>query len=779
MKFKRIISLLTCTSLLASGSMAFAKTAELAVEEIAVIDEQVSNKSANEPTSEMLEQIIKKVRPLIDVPEEYTDFNWDFNGGSYYSLPSWNLSWSDGESGEIYIRCDNEGRITSYNSYIFNDEYGASLPTVSPDELVDAAISFVKKTAPYINTDSLTLVGTADASVYSDTYRYRFLRNENGIPVPDNSVSVTVNYKTKAIENFSTSYNADVSFDGKAPVITEEKAKEILGENQKMILSYRLKNEYDENGEIKSRNAFLVYTPEKGYVSVDAYTGKVYTERNTWTVNEKGSLTGGSGGSNKVMMDSMASEESAEADRDAGYQLTEQELEQLGVLDSLISKDEAIAVITGNDKLFIDEKATAITARLSKDYGVKPIMVKNEDGTEKKEEQYVWNLTFTAPSQDNGKYNYSHMYATVDANDGTLIRFSANTPDHWYYTENKLTVPPVNYTHEQAQEIAFGFIKDLQPEKAESIRYTDSWEHTTIKYLASVDGKNIPVYGNKAFHFTRVNEGIDFTYNSFEATVDLITGKITSYSYNWYDDVVFESPKDVISDEEALMSLYSYDGFGINYEINSDYTYNKYLADAGKGEYIDYDKLYDTNTYTRAVYSAYNLGTTIIRAADGVMITYSGDEYKEKKPYSYTDLDGHWAQETVNRFSYVGIGFEADKFMPDSYITSQELLDVFSSSRLYKRNEFELPEGEVTRVDAVKYIIASLGYSKIAELENVFITDFADNSDLKAEDVGYIAIARGFGFAEGDGNTFRPYDKLTRAEAFALIEKVIDLKIMN
>lgn len=780
---KKLLSILTCSSLLLSPVTAFAQeTAQMAVEE-AIVEKAPSMESANEPTSEKLESIIKKVRPLIEVPEEYTDFIWDYYNGSYRTQPSWNLGWTDGETGDIYITCDNEGRITSYGRYIYDRDYGAHLPDISPDELIDTALGFVKKTAPYIKDSDFELTNNVTASLYGDTYRYQFMRYENGIPVPDNMVSVTVNYKTCQVESFSCSYNADVSFDGKKPVISEDEAKKILGENQKIVLSYKLKTEYDEEtGERKSRNAYLVYTPEKSYVSVDAYTGKVYNERSTWSVNEFG-VSGGSGGAanDKLMSDSVT-EESAEADRDAGYQLTEEELEQLGVLDSLITKDEAIAVITQNDKLYIDEKATAISASLNKDYNndILPIMIKNEDGTEKEEEQYVWNLTFTAPSDGDGKYNYSRMYAVVDANDGSIISFSASTPDHWYYTENKLSVPELKFTAEQAEKISLDFIKEVQPEKAESIRLSDSWEHTAIKYLEAEDGNSVPVYGNKALRYTRVNEGVDFTYNSFSTAVDLVTGKITQFSYRWFEDVVFESPKNVITPDKALMSLYSYDGFGLNYEINSDYTYNKYLAEKNEKEYIDYDELYDTHTYTRAVYSAYNPGTTTIRAMDGVMIDYSGNEYKERTAYTYDDIEGHWAQSTIERFTYLGIGFEGGKFLPDSYITSEELINIFSSSRLYSRNDsFTLEEGSVTRVDAVKYIISALGYYKIACLENVFITDFADNTDLKAEDVGFIAIARGFGLVQGDGNTFRPYDKLTRAEAFTLIENVITLGMLD
>ncbi len=778
---KKIISLLTCSSLLLTSMTAFAQDAQIAVDEVFVEDyvSYEDSKSQNEPTSEKLEEIIKKVRPLITVPEEYTEFSWDFNAGSYYSLPSWSLGWTDEKNGEIYIKCDNDGRITSYSKYNYNDIRGASIPQKSPDEFVNSALEFAKKTSPHIASSEFVLTNTVMASLFSDSYTYRFTRYENGIIVPDNSLTVSVNHKTGEVKSYSCSYTADISFNDASPIITPEKAKEILGENQNMVLSYSLKTEYDEEtGKIKSRNAYLVYRPESSYVSVDAYTGQVYNERNTWSVNETNNKNMSAGGSVGNIYFDAVTEESAREDMD--YQLTEQELEQLGVLDSLITKDEAIAIVTGNDSLYIDENATAVTARLNKDYNnVMPIMVKNEDGTEKEQEQYVWNLTFTAPSSED-IYSYSRMNAVVDANDGRLISFSASIPDHWYYTENKLDVPSLAFSTEQAEKIASDFIAKMQPEKSSLIRLTDSWEHTAIMYNTNEEGKNIPVYGNKSFTFTRVNEGVDFTYNYFNVSVDRVTGKVTNYDYTWYDDVVFESPEDVISPDQALMSLYSYDGFGINYEINSNYTYNKYLADKNSGKYLDYDLLYETETYSRLVYSAYNTGTNIIRAMDGVMITGSGEEYKVSAAFSYDDIDGHWAQQTIRRFTYIGVGFDGGKFLPDNFITDEELTEIFYSSRLYAYGDvFTLPEGNVTRVDAVKYIILALGYYKVACLEDVFITDFADNTVLKDEDVGFIAIAKGFGLVEGDGNTFRPYDYITRAEALTLIKNVIDSGLLN
>ena len=162
------------------------------------------------------------------------------------------------------------------------------------------------------------------------------------------------------------------------------------------------------------------------------------------------------------------------------------------------------------------------------------------------------------------------------------------------------------------------------------------------------------------------------------------------------------------------------------------------------------------------------------------MVNYLGEEYTEESDYTYSDIEGHWAEEIIKKFAYANIGFEGGKFLPDADITAEEFANILSACAIYGYTEnFDAQAKSITRTDAVKYIISYLGYEKVAELENVFITDFADNTKLKAEDVGYIAIARGFGIVEGDGNTFRPYDNLTRAEALQICFKVLTSKIAD
>lgn len=726
----------------------------------------------NQPTPDELEKIIKQVRSVIDVPEEYNVFSWNYSAASYYSESVWNLRWNDKDyTGNVRISCDKNGRITSYSVSDYNKDYSITLPEKSPDEMRSIADEFLAKTAPYA-AKSMQYDSYFSSGRYISSYIYNYVRYENGVIVPDNTASVYVDYTTGSVTGFTITYNDGLEFDSDKELITSQKAKEILSTKQKMNLSYRLKTQYDdETGKLISRKAYLVYTPETGYLSVDAVSGEVYTERNVWEVNTKGEA-----GSGNTMNGIPEISEDAAADKE--YELTDEEKAELEVLKGLITKDEAIKNVTGNKHLYIDPDATAVNAVLRRDsYGR---YFNLYDKADDENQKYYWQISFTSPSDDNSFYHY--MYAVVDAQNGSLLSFEARVPDYDYYLENKLEIPALSYNDEQTQSIADEFLKEYAGEIYGKTRLSNSTSSDAITYIesASEEDENviekIPVYRTASYDYVRVNEGVDFSYNHINTCVDKVNGKITSFSYSWYDDVEFESPKEVIDEKEAFDSLYSSEGFGLNYEINSTYTYNKYLADSSKGELIDYDKLYETSQNERMVYSLYNAGTTTVRALDGKLIDYSGEEYKKEQATEYTDIGGHWAEDIIKLFSYIGIGFDGTEFRPDDDITSADFQKLLWDCDITGFSQIDAASESITRAEAVREIIDGLGYGKIAELENVFITDFADNMELEKQDIGYIAIARGFGLIEGDGENFRAYEKLSRAEAMRLCFNVIKNK---
>ena len=69
----------------------------------------------------------------------------------------------------------------------------------------------------------------------------------------------------------------------------------------------------------------------------------------------------------------------------------------------------------------------------------------------------------------------------------------------------------------------------------------------------------------------------------------------------------------------------------------------------------------------------------------------------------------------------------------------------------------------------MKYVLTCIDYDKVAVLENIFRTEFLDNAQIKEGDIGYIAIAHALGIVNGNGETMRTYDVLTRAEALTML----------
>lgn len=774
---KKIITCILAASLLSTcvvyPASAIETLAEKPAEDAIVYTEKLA--VSNEPGTNELEAIIKAVKPKLDVPEECKEFNWNYTAPNYARSAYWRMSWYDNTGNkQVNVTSDANGNITSYSFYDYSVQTRViELPEFTKAKLAETASAFLQKLCP-TQASKMKLVSSRAAGLFSKNFIYEFVRYENGIIVPDNTATVNVNYVTGKPVSLNLNFDSDVSFDN-TDIISIEQAKEKLQQEQKMQLSYRLKNEY-EDGELIERKAYLIYTPEKYYLSVDATTGELYTERDSWTVaNKSESVLGSTGG----LFGDMAESEDA-AQEGGEYVLSPEELEQLEVLENLISRQEAIDVILTNKYLYIDPSATAVEANLVQKNGYNYISSKELNNENKRE--YQWNIYFSAPYYESKKENgyfSPYMSAIVDAQNGEIVSFSANVPGYGYYSAAKdVEIPENKYTEEQAQSIFCEFAKTVVPQKLENTRVSSVYDAVVIKYTEpDENGNTYGIYRSSNINCVRVNEGVDFTYNNITGSVDRVTGKVTRFSYTWYDDVVFESPSDAISPEEAYSILLDSDGFGLNYEINSNYTYNQYLAEKQSG-YIDTNELYDAQKYTRLVYSGYDYLSTTVSALDGNIINYSGNIVERQKDINYTDISSHWAKDAIQTLCDLGFGFEGTEFAPDSDITLSEYMKLLNSFGKYLQKmsiedeEFESP---LTRTQAVKYIIDSAGYYKIATLPDIFITDFADNSELKREDTGFIAIARGLGLVEGSANMFRPYDNITRAEAVTLVFKLVKL----
>ena len=240
-------------SLLALSPVSLSVGAAQSEEPLLISANPMSEKTDGEPTAEALESIIKTVKPRLSVPENCTEFHFDYNGKNPYSDAAWSLSWSDPDSGmSVGVSCDENGNLIRYNAYNPDEnEKTAVFPEQPKEAYIETAKAFLSRTAPDAH---LTLAESYDANgLYRPTYRYRFVRTENGLEVPSQYAYVEVNALTGAVTGCSVEYRYDTVINALQNPITAEKAKEFLHGQLKMELNYVANRTYDEDGTAREK----------------------------------------------------------------------------------------------------------------------------------------------------------------------------------------------------------------------------------------------------------------------------------------------------------------------------------------------------------------------------------------------------------------------------------------------------------------------------------------------------------------------------------------------
>ncbi len=184
-------------------------------------------------------------------------------------------------------------------------------------------------------------------------------------------------------------------------------------------------------------------------------------------------------------------------------------------------------------------------------------------------------------------------------------------------------------------------------------------------------------------------------------------------------------------------------------------------------------------------------------ATDAIMVdAFTGEKYlngieESAQEFKYSDIDGHWAQEMINKLAEIQIGFKGEKFNPDEPVTQYDLLKFFGAGIRYKgyltrepemlyqelinegilTEEEKSPDSVVKREDAFVYMIRFDGMEEVAKLSNIFKVEYADKNLISDGKIGYPAILTGMGIICGDGGYLRPTEILTRAEAAVMLYK--------
>lgn len=688
--------------------------------------------AANEETQENMTDVLLKIKTKLELPEEYTEFNYNYN--NYGTTGTWYFDWrtADGMK-SISLTCDDEAHIINMSSY--ENKNQRKMPDKTADELLEAANELLARVFPEA-VGHVTLERTYCA-YYRSAYTYRFVRYENEIGMPDNYVTISVSYDNEELVGIESSWNYTAKIPAAKDLISADAAKEKIAKKLSMELYYYVTR--DEEGKDK---VFLAYTPSMSYIAANAKSGKIYTKKNYW-------------GSDPEYGDADEDMENTASAKDTGrgYEatLSEAEIKKIAELENLISSDDAVKIIRNNKYLLIDENTNSVSASL-----------RESDG------RYYWYITLNdnrPADYENNDYFRGYARATVDAHDGRILSYSASVKSLYYYSQQDIDSINFKYSKKDCKNIFEKFVNELENEKFSQVKLDST--NAAMSEKSQNTGKIIDMA--YAYNYKRYNDEVPFASNGISGSVDRVTGKVYNYRVNWTDAKI-PSAKGVIGESKAYDAYMGYEGFDLVYEIVNKYENTGSIYGDGNEQTI------------RLVYRT-AINPSFVDAFTGKQLTYNGEEYeKARTDYNYNDIAGSKYEKAIKILAGLGIGLPGESFEPDKKITGEELIDLITKMPYigYRALDEEVKEmKELSRQEAAKIIISSLGLDVLAKLD-IYKLSYKDASEVEKGYEGYVALAGALGLVgDKDAKKFSPKAAFTRGEAAQMILNTASFVMAN
>lgn len=738
-----------------------------------------------------LEEAIKFAKGLLEISEEYTEFNYGVS--TYSGKRVWDFRWTrkDMYESSINVMMDDSGDILRYYNYNYNytgTGMGKKLPNVSRSKAQEIAEDFIKKLNSQDLFDSLKLVESSQRSVGETSYYFYYIAIHDGVPVPFNNINVSVNYDTGEIQSYSKTWAYDVEFPKADDAIGLEEAEKVYREELGLKLTYNLAGD----------KVYLAYTPvySSQYV-IDAISGEVINPAPiSRDIYYEGMPAGGMGergvdvAAEKVI-------------------LTPEEIKSIEESGELITQEEAEKIAREFEIFEIDDSFILDGASLRRGWDF--------------ERNYIWDLYLL--KEDREAKDYKYINVSLNANTGEILNFDISYP---------MVEGEKKFTEEEAKKVVEEFLEKIHPEKFKNTKYEKSDRDIIIMENET---------GRYNFKYVRVVNGIPFVDNYINVRFDGINGKIYGFYMNW-QEVEIPLAEGVLPIDEAYNLFFENVGLKLEYRqmglpyVNSEKARAVAEAagvavdavasaeiDAATDAAVDavasaeIDAAADTAVDSAAgeavtsvmpmpvpraakksvnlVYAVNTDKPSILDAFTGELLNADGEPYVEKAPVEYTDISDHYAKEQIETLAEIGIALEGPTFRPNEKIKQKDFLllisqiidrgyDFYNKTALENNSETERlynlliregivkedeknPEAPLTREESVKFVIRTLKYDKVADLKDIFNCDFLDKDEIDADLIGYVVLAKGFNIVNGYGNYFRPKEELKRGDAIIII----------
>lgn len=688
---------------------------------IVLIFSSLSVFAISDNDNEELKSVLLVVKSRIPVSDEFTEFDMSIRGNNTETQQKkYEYCWDTKDGGKsLFVSADKSGHIISYSLYIGKDESIRSDLSVKYDICRKVADDFIKTALPecfedpddcYVIEDTDSKTGTLSRNTVSFDFSYK--RIKDGYPVEGNngSVHIILDGSTPVVSGMDSSWEYESKF---------YKVEKILDNPVEAYLKlFPLEMVY--------KNKYVPYryamnedndTPVLVYRFKDNQTGYILADSGEKFEPKKSNMLFNSAMKEEVSQDSAAGGA-------LKGELTPEEISRIDEISGLISSEAAEKLIRDNKHLSIEDIYTRNSSSLYKP--------KRDD------DDYIRTISLSFSTEKES----GDIHASLDARSGDIMSYSRSVygPDVW----NKEYIA----TEEEkalAYEKLEAFLKDTAKAYIDEYRVKDN-----NSYNSSVSR----TYERYIDDVRYINNTINVSYDLRQ---DFITGYNISYTKKFTD---LPSVKDAIGMDKAKSIIFDLYPVTLSYMRGED------------GYYLCY-------------------GNRSNRSAE--IYAVSGDKISEstRTPnlIPYSDINNHWVKDAADQLLNVGIGFDDGILNPDEKCSQVDFFRImlcavykstyyltYTDDDIYSRIEDEQyiqsdeknPSGNVKREDAFVYTVRIMNHEEIAKLKDIFKTDFADNSDIDEDKIGYAAILKGFELISGDGTYLRPKEDITRAEVISM-----------
>lgn len=681
-----------------------------------------------------LDKAIAIAKEAFTIPEGLARFSSNFE--EYDGRRTWSLHWEgEGEKspGSFHVTVDAvTGDILNMSCWRSRTKEPKILPAISREKALQIARELATNLQPEkFQQTAERQEGPIPADDWRDpnTYSFTFDRMVQGIPFPENNISITIDAQTGEITSYNFNW-LNTEFPDAAKRITPEEAGKIFKEKIGLKLIYfRPYPQNRENTPVK-----LVYTLDRpDQVRIDALTGEILPGPRYWFAENMRA-------SEKAVKRPSALDQKVE--------LTPEEQAAVDDTAKCLSKEDALK--KARKLADVPDDLELKSANLEYDWQFP--------------QNRYWVFYFSKSTKESNK----SVNVGLNAYTGELVSFYQ---DEYKQNEDSSKKDP-KYNKEQAQTIAEKFLQKMQPEKWKSVKLTPREE----EYRIFEDKDYQP--REYSFTYTRHVNDIPFPANNFEVVVDAVTGQIRSYRMQWAE-LDFPKPEGLISKEGMEEKFLAAGGLVLDYMRLANNLPDIALK---QGQKPEEPKVY-------LVYHAANRPYNHFDAVTGEPLDWQGKPVVFKEKVELTDIAGHYAEDSIRALAEAGIVTGKDgKFYPDAQITKIDLLAMliktldrsttlkndedlvaYAMERgIVKKEEITDVQQTISREMLAAWVVRALRFDRVAALP-VFQPVVKDTAQVSKDYRGHVAIAAGLGLMGGIGQEFRPQALTTRAEAAVVL----------